>query len=96
MDRLLIISNLLHLCLPPPCLDNFYANRESVIRATARQTPTGVFYGDQQTGPLPTPPGSESSYDNQYLQLHSTHPKELFRCIHQSCIYLRHLSSWFH
>ncbi|EDX07029.1 protein trachealess isoform X5 [Drosophila simulans] len=56
-------------------LRQLYANRESVIRATARQTPTGVgpgvFYGDQQTGPLPTPPGSESSYENQYLQLHS-------------------------
>ncbi|XP_037950883.1 protein trachealess-like [Teleopsis dalmanni] len=47
-------------------LRQIYAKRESVIRA-----PTGVFYGDQQTGPLPTPPGSESSYDNQYLQLHS-------------------------
>ncbi|KAH8275029.1 hypothetical protein KR018_011316 [Drosophila ironensis] len=56
-------------------LRQLYANRESVIRATARQTPTGVgpgvFYGEQQTGPLPTPPGSESSYENQYLQLHS-------------------------
>ncbi|XP_058987665.1 protein trachealess [Musca domestica] len=56
-------------------LRQLYANRESVIRATARQTPTGVFYGDQQTGPLPTPPGSESSYDNQYIQLHS-HPQK--------------------
>ncbi|KAM7358386.1 PAS domain-containing protein trachealess isoform 2-T2 [Cochliomyia hominivorax] len=58
-------------------LRQLYANRESVIRATARQTPThgGVFYPDQQTGPLPTPPGSESSYDNQYLQLHS-HPQK--------------------
>lgn len=56
-------------------LRQLYANRESVIRATARQTPTGVFYGDQQTGPLPTPPGSESSYDNQYLQLHP-HPQK--------------------
>ncbi|XP_075161480.1 LOW QUALITY PROTEIN: PAS domain-containing protein trachealess [Haematobia irritans] len=56
-------------------LRQLYANRESVIRATARQTPTGVFYGDQQTGPLPTPPGSESSYDNQYLQIHS-HPQK--------------------
>lgn len=55
-------------------LRQLYANRESVIRATARQTPTGVFYGDQ-SGPLPTPPGSESSYDNQYLQLHS-HPQK--------------------
>lgn len=62
-------------------LRQLYANRESVIRATARQTPTGVFYGEQQGGPLPTPPGSESSYENQYLQLHSaaaaasvTHP----------------------
>uniref|UniRef100_A0A1B0AU87 Protein trachealess n=1 Tax=Glossina palpalis gambiensis TaxID=67801 RepID=A0A1B0AU87_9MUSC len=45
------------------------------ITAKPRQTPTGVFYGDQQTGPLPTPPGSESSYDNQYLQLHS-HPQK--------------------
>ncbi|XP_030239964.1 protein trachealess isoform X3 [Drosophila navojoa] len=57
-------------------LRQLYANRESVIRATARQTPTGVgvpgvFYGEQQGGPLPTPPGSESSYENQYLQLHS-------------------------
>ncbi|ALC44056.1 trh [Drosophila busckii] len=63
---------------PPPMpatalLRQIYANRESVIRATARQTPTGagVFYGEQQGGPLPTPPGSESSYENQYLQLHS-------------------------
>ncbi|XP_061392028.1 protein trachealess isoform X1 [Musca vetustissima] len=56
-------------------LRQIYANRESVIRATARQTPTGVFYGDQQTGPLPTPPGSESSYDNQYIQLHA-HPQK--------------------
>ncbi|KAL9902445.1 PAS domain-containing protein trachealess isoform 3-T3 [Glossina fuscipes fuscipes] len=60
---------------PATALLRLYANRESVIRATARQTPTGVFYGDQQTGPLPTPPGSESSYDNQYLQLHS-HPQK--------------------
>ncbi|XP_043071497.1 protein trachealess [Drosophila grimshawi] len=53
-------------------LRQLYANRESVIRATARQTPTGVaFYSEQQGGPLPTPPGSESSYENQYLQLHS-------------------------
>ncbi|XP_011183761.1 protein trachealess isoform X3 [Zeugodacus cucurbitae] len=58
-------------------LRQLYANRESVIRATARQTPTGVFYGDQQGGPLPTPPGSESSYDNhQYLQLHPAHPQK--------------------
>ncbi|XP_036342363.1 protein trachealess-like [Rhagoletis pomonella] len=58
-------------------LRQLYANRESVIRATARQTPTGVFYGDQQSGPLPTPPGSESSYDNhQYLQLHPAHPQK--------------------
>lgn len=56
-------------------LRQLYANRESVIRATARQTPTGAYYSDQQTGPLPTPPGSESSYDNQYLQLHS-HPQK--------------------
>ncbi|KAH8379250.1 hypothetical protein KR009_003873 [Drosophila setifemur] len=66
---------------PPPApmpatalLRQLYANRESVIRATARQTPTGgVFYGEQHhgSGPLPTPPGSESSYENQYLQLHS-------------------------
>ncbi|KAH8415263.1 hypothetical protein KR222_003508 [Zaprionus bogoriensis] len=54
-------------------LRQLHAHRESVIRATARQTPTGVgvFYGEQQGGPLPTPPGSESSYENQYLQLHS-------------------------
>ncbi|XP_054735051.1 protein trachealess isoform X3 [Anastrepha obliqua] len=58
-------------------LRQLYANRESVIRATARQTPTGVFYGEQQSGPLPTPPGSESSYDNhQYLQLHPAHPQK--------------------
>ncbi|XP_067646969.1 protein trachealess [Eurosta solidaginis] len=59
-------------------LRQLYANRESVIRATARQTPTGVFYGEQQNGPLPTPPGSESSYDNhQYLQLHpAAHPQK--------------------
>lgn len=67
-------------------LRQLYANRESVIRATARQSSGGVFYSgklnlffffcsriltvsstDGQTGPLPTPPGSESSFDNQFL-----------------------------
>ncbi|XP_055680927.1 protein trachealess isoform X2 [Lutzomyia longipalpis] len=54
-------------------LRQLYANRESVIRATTRPAPSGVFYTDSyisdaaQTGPLPTPPGSESSFDNQFL-----------------------------
>lgn len=49
-------------------LRQLYANRESVIRATARQTSSGVFYPDgSSAGPLPTPPGSESSFDNQFL-----------------------------
>ncbi|XP_055680985.1 protein trachealess isoform X8 [Lutzomyia longipalpis] len=49
-------------------LRQLYANRESVIRATTRPAPSGVFYTDAaQTGPLPTPPGSESSFDNQFL-----------------------------
>ncbi|EDW49927.1 trachealess [Drosophila sechellia] len=51
-------------------LRQLYANRESVIRATARQTPTGVgpgvFYGDQQTGPLPT-----RRADTNYARIHS-------------------------
>ncbi|XP_055846528.1 protein trachealess isoform X1 [Episyrphus balteatus] len=69
-----------HYQQPPPMpastlLRQLYANRESVIRATARQTPTGVFYSDNQGGPLPTPPGSESSYDNQYL-LHGHTPQK--------------------
>lgn len=55
-------------------LRQLYANRESVIRATARPAPGGVFYSTDasQNGPLPTPPGSESSFDNQFL-LHSAH-----------------------
>ncbi|XP_055376711.1 protein trachealess [Condylostylus longicornis] len=60
-------------------LRQLYANRESVIRATARQTPTGaVYYSNDngQNGPLPTPPGSESSFDNQFLQLHSHHSQK--------------------
>lgn len=69
-------------------LRQLYANRESVIRATARQSSGGVFYSGNyffffirlpykilmfavldgaQNGPLPTPPGSESSFDNQFL-----------------------------
>ncbi|XP_055326647.1 protein trachealess isoform X3 [Sitodiplosis mosellana] len=49
-------------------LRQLYANRESVIRATARQTSSGVYYPDgSSSGPLPTPPGSESSFDNQFL-----------------------------
>lgn len=55
-------------------LRQLYANRESVIRATTRPAPGGVFYSTDasQNGPLPTPPGSESSFDNQFL-LHSAH-----------------------
>lgn len=55
-------------------LRQLYANRESVIRATTRPGPGGVFYSTDasQNGPLPTPPGSESSFDNQFL-LHSAH-----------------------
>lgn len=74
-------------------LRQLYANRESVIRATARQTSSGVYYPGKSnlspsnqvkyqeiqlidfvlltdgssSGPLPTPPGSESSFDNQFL-----------------------------
>ncbi|XP_037032208.1 protein trachealess isoform X5 [Bradysia coprophila] len=56
-------------------LRQLYANRESVIRATARQSSNGVFYSDgSQSGPLPTPPGSESSFDNQFL-LHGHNQK---------------------
>lgn len=58
-------------------LRQLYANRESVIRATARQTSSGVFYSDNQTGPLPTPPGSESSFDNQFL-LHGQKSSDAF------------------
>lgn len=92
-------------------LRQLYANRESVIRATARQSTNGVFYpgnlhsqswlsffhtnecmlaerhciyisidfslfiiDGSSAGPLPTPPGSESSFDNQFL-LHG-HPQK--------------------
>lgn len=72
-------------------LRQLYANRESVIRATARQSSGGVYYSGKfnfkcrismfpfiisvtfrqsdgsSSGPLPTPPGSESSFDNQFL-----------------------------
>lgn len=54
-------------------LRQLYANRESVIRATTRPAPGGVFYSTDasQNGPLPTPPGSESSFDNQFLLHHN-------------------------
>ncbi|XP_031626627.1 protein trachealess isoform X1 [Contarinia nasturtii] len=48
-------------------LRQLYANRESVIRATARQSSGGYYPDGSSSGPLPTPPGSESSFDNQFL-----------------------------
>lgn len=61
-------------------LRQLYANRESVIRATTRPTPSGVFYTDSnQNGPLPTPPGSETSFDNQFLlHGHGQKPSDAF------------------
>ncbi|CAD7081771.1 unnamed protein product [Hermetia illucens] len=59
-------------------LRQLYANRESVIRATARPTPSGIFYGEPQTGPLPTPPGNET-YDNQlFIHGHGQKPSDAF------------------
>ncbi|XP_022915220.1 protein trachealess isoform X3 [Onthophagus taurus] len=60
-------------------LRQLYANRESVIRAnvhgisgsgSTRTGSTTYYTGDTQAGPLPTPPGSESSSsynDHQFL-----------------------------
>ncbi|KAL1138937.1 hypothetical protein AAG570_008999 [Ranatra chinensis] len=46
-------------------LRQLYANRESVIRANVRPTGAGGP-GMSHTGPLPTPPGSEASYGDQF------------------------------
>ncbi|RZF37945.1 hypothetical protein LSTR_LSTR005445 [Laodelphax striatellus] len=57
-------------------LRQLYANRESVIRANvqAGRTGAGAYYstGDMNhIGPLPTPPGSEGSYDHQFVLAHN-------------------------
>lgn len=59
-------------------LRQLYANRESVIRATTSR-PSGSFYSDSmQSTALPTPPGSESSYESQFNLQHSQKPAEAF------------------
>lgn len=58
-------------------LRQLYANRESVIRANVHAgragTTTGSYYaGDMNhVGPLPTPPGSEGSYSDQFVLSHN-------------------------
>jgi neuronal PAS domain-containing protein 1/3 len=49
-------------------LRQLYANRESVIRANvhAGRGTTGSYYAGEM-GPLPTPPGSEGSYSDQFV-----------------------------
>uniref|UniRef100_A0A336LEX2 CSON008284 protein n=1 Tax=Culicoides sonorensis TaxID=179676 RepID=A0A336LEX2_CULSO len=51
-------------------LRQLYANRESVIRATSSRSGSGFYPDTIQSSALPTPPGSESSYDTQYTTLH--------------------------
>ena len=50
-------------------LRQLYANRESVIRANVRPGPGGPYYAPEanHAGPLPTPPGSEGSYAEQFV-----------------------------
>lgn len=56
-------------------LRQLYANRESVIRATVTSgrsgsSPSSSYYSGAEinhVGPLPTPPGSESSYCDQFI-----------------------------
>ncbi|CAO1417573.1 unnamed protein product [Diamesa tonsa] len=61
-------------------LRQLYANRESVIRATARPIPSSFVYSDN--GTLPTPPGIEynnESYNNlptNYATTYSSNPAE--------------------
>ncbi|XP_063709393.1 protein trachealess-like [Culicoides brevitarsis] len=60
-------------------LRQLYANRESVIRATTSRSGNGSFYPETiQSSALPTPPGSESSYDTQYTTLHHQKPSDAF------------------
>nr|XP_018899813.1 PREDICTED: protein trachealess isoform X3 [Bemisia tabaci] len=66
-------------------LRQLYANRESVIRATVTSgrsgsSPSGGYYPGSEinhVGPLPTPPGSESSYCDQFLKS-STEPFSMY------------------
>lgn len=60
-------------------LRQLYANRESVIRATTSRPGAGSFYSDSmQSTALPTPPGSESSYESQFNLQHSQKPSDAF------------------
>lgn len=58
-------------------LRQLYANRESVIRANVHAgrpgaTPGNYYAGDMShVGPLPTPPGSEGSYSDQFVLSHN-------------------------
>ncbi|KAK9499120.1 hypothetical protein O3M35_003625 [Rhynocoris fuscipes] len=51
-------------------LRQLYANRESVIRANVTAAAggrgSGGYYGSEM-GPLPTPPGSDGSYNDQFI-----------------------------
>lgn len=60
-------------------LRQLYANRESVIRATTSRPTAGTFYSDSiQSSALPTPPGSESSYEAQFNLQHTQKPSDAF------------------
>lgn len=64
-------------------LRQLYANRESVIRANVhagRGSGSGPYYtGDMNhVGPLPTPPGSEGSYSDQFVLAHNQKSTDAF------------------
>lgn len=75
-------------------LKQLYANRESVIRANVHAATTGLpgntgrngsspgipYYSGEvnHVGPLPTPPGSEGSFNEQFTLSHNQKPNEAF------------------
>ncbi|XP_054271415.1 protein trachealess-like isoform X2 [Macrosteles quadrilineatus] len=61
-------------------LRQLYANRESVIRANvhAGRTGTAGSYYTGDMGPLPTPPGSEGSYGDQFVLSHNQKSGDTF------------------
>lgn len=65
-------------------LRQLYANRESVIRANVHAGRSGGSSGSYYTGdmnhvgPLPTPPGSEGSYGDQFVLAHNQKSGDTF------------------
>lgn len=65
-------------------LRQLYANRESVIRANVHAGRNGgatstYYSGDMNhVGPLPTPPGSEGSYSDQFVLAHNQKASDAF------------------